>query len=158
MLLEVNVPFIHSVVKSHQSISSIWYIGNNKNEVFKLSRDWSALAIVLKDSNVIPNIHWVYLRKDGCPGITLFYLATVPELIVLSWKVLSELNLVQFFLINFCFIEAYDIGVRRIQELLQRLFCELSVDSIDVPHPYVRSAVLERSLGTMVVSVLVTLG
>ena len=94
MLLEVNVPLVHSIVESEQTISRIRHICNNKNEIFKLSSNRSPLTIMLRDSYVVLDVNWVYLREDCCPRIPLLHFTAIPELKVLPRKVFSELNLI----------------------------------------------------------------
>lgn len=122
MFLKVDVPLIHSVIKSLQSISSIWHIGNYQYEIFELSSDRTAFAVVFSDTNIVPDVEWINFWEDCCPRIPLLYFAAIPELIILSWKVLSKLDLIYFFLINLGLIEAYNIWVGGVQEFLQRLF------------------------------------
>jgi hypothetical protein len=59
MFLKVDVPLIHSVIKSLQSISSIWYIGNYQYEIFELSSDRAAFAVVFSDTNIVPDVEWI---------------------------------------------------------------------------------------------------
>ena len=59
MFLKVDVPLIHSVIKSLQSISSIRYIGNYQYEIFELSSDRTAFAVVFSDTNIVPDVEWI---------------------------------------------------------------------------------------------------
>lgn len=131
---EVQIPLLRPILQPLERRARIRHIHANQEERFKLQRYAPAFKRVLGRIDVINHIQRLDLAEDDGAGVARDRrLATIPVLVVVRGKFVFQSFSEQPLRINFGFLQAQDVWLRFLEELLDAVFADDCTHAVHIP-------------------------